>query len=280
MTVHCAWVRFGRDDGKRVGFFATPEGVSGPLPALLLLQEAWGVDEHMQDLARRFAAAGYAVLAPDLFAIEDGERPKSATPERIAALVAFLNTVPMAAWFDAKARAGELEKIADTAERARVSETAESLFGEGGLLSRRAEYVHHLGDAVTFLREQEPLTKGAPLGAIGFCMGGGLAGALAAHDARLSAAVVFYGAAPPPEVASRVACPILGFYAADDARVNGTLEPFAIAMKEAGKVFEEHVYPGTKHAFFNDRRPTYEVAAARDAFARTLGFFGRHLVAG
>ena len=68
-----------------------------------------------------------------------------------------------------------------------------------------------------------------------------------------------------------------GFYGANDKRFAGPVPAFADAMKGAGKRFENHIYPGTGHAFFNDTRPTYSVSAARDAFARTLDFLRRAL---
>jgi len=48
-------------------------------------------------------------------------------------------------------------------------------------------------------------------------------------------------------------------------------------MRKAGKSFEHHVYAGAPHGFFNDTRPSYRVDAARDAWARSLAFLGRHL---
>lgn len=278
MATKGEWVRYGHEDAKRVGWYVVQERAQTPLPAVLLIQEAWGVDAHIQDVARRFAEAGYAVLAPDLYALDGGERAPNVTHERVEELTTFVDTIPMGALFDPAARAAELEKVDDAALRGRLGETAEAILGEGGLLGRRAEYVSHLGEAVTFLRDQHEPTKGRPVGAVGYCMGGGLCGALAAHDARLSAAVVYYGMAPPPEAAAQIACPVLGLYAGGDARVNDTVEPFALAMKEAGKQFESHVYTTAKHAFHNDRRATYHVGAARDAFARTLGFFAHQLV--
>ena len=162
--------------------------------------------------------------------------------------------------------------------RERLTDSSNALLGSGGLMARRAEYVAHLGEAVTYLRDRRAETSGRPVGAVGFCMGGGLCGALAAHDARVSAAVVYYGMAPPPEAAVAIACPVLGFYAGNDTRINDSVEPFAEAMRQAGKPFERHLYERAKHAFHNDRRSSYDVDAARDSFARTLGFFAHHLV--
>jgi carboxymethylenebutenolidase len=77
---------------------------------------------------------------------------------------------------------------------------------------------------------------------------------------------------PPAERLGGIACPLLGIYGGEDGRVTGAVPAFADAMSAAGKRFEHHVYPGAPHAFFNDTRPAYRVGAARDAWARTLGF--------
>jgi carboxymethylenebutenolidase len=65
MTLKTTNVRYGRE--PETGYLAYPEGEDA-LPAVLVLQEAWGVDAHIEDVTRRFAAAGYVALAPDLFA--------------------------------------------------------------------------------------------------------------------------------------------------------------------------------------------------------------------
>lgn len=278
MPTHTEWIRYGTEDAPRVGFFARQERARGPLPAVLLIQEAWGVDAHIQDLARRFADAGYAVLAPDLYALTGGEREPALQAERITALLAFADAGPPGALFDPKAREAALAAVEDVGQRSALGETAAALLGPGGMLERRAEFVQHLGEAMTFLRDHCEHSKGKPIGAVGYCLGGGLSAALAAHDARLSAAVVYYGMSPPPEAAAQIACPVLGFYAGGDARINDSVEPFALAMQQAGKPFEQHLYATAGHAFHNDRRPSYDVDAARDSFARTLGFFARQLV--
>jgi carboxymethylenebutenolidase len=47
-------------------YVARPAG-SGPWPAVLVIQEAFGLNDHIKDVARRVAAEGYVALAPDLF---------------------------------------------------------------------------------------------------------------------------------------------------------------------------------------------------------------------
>ncbi|MGH8014295.1 MAG: dienelactone hydrolase family protein [Candidatus Binataceae bacterium] len=48
------------------GYVARPSG-GGPHPAVIVVQEWWGLDDHIKDVARRFASESYYALAPDLY---------------------------------------------------------------------------------------------------------------------------------------------------------------------------------------------------------------------
>ena len=70
MAIKSEWVHY----GDQIGYLARPERAAAPLPGVVVIQEAWGVNEQIEDVTRRIAAAGYLALAPDLFAVK-GERP-------------------------------------------------------------------------------------------------------------------------------------------------------------------------------------------------------------
>src|SRR6516164_7641837 len=89
------------------GYLARPERARGPLPGLLVVQEAWGVDAHIEDVTRRLAAAGYVALAPDLFA-QQGKRPEPLARERLTELQAFANEAGQSVFGDPQARAQAL----------------------------------------------------------------------------------------------------------------------------------------------------------------------------
>ncbi|HET7838970.1 MAG TPA: dienelactone hydrolase family protein, partial [Rectinemataceae bacterium] len=89
MAIKGEWIRYG--DGS--GFMALPERAAQPLPGVIVIQEVWGVEEHIEDLTRRIAAAGYAALAPDLYAA-GGRRPEALSNPRIAETRAFMATIP------------------------------------------------------------------------------------------------------------------------------------------------------------------------------------------
>jgi carboxymethylenebutenolidase len=259
------------------GYLARPERAAGPLPGLIVIQEAWGVDAHIEDLTRRFAAAGYLALAPDLFAQGDGgQRPPPFARERMAELQAFMNAAPPTVFSDAGARQEALAKLPEP-ERTRVGESLGALTSVMAP-ARREGLLATLQAAARYLRESRPETRGARIGSVGFCLGGGLSALLACRDAELGAAVVFYGVPPAAEEIAKIRCPVMMLFGTADPRIAGTVPAFAEAMSAAGRRLDRVAYDGAGHAFFNDGRPTYDVTAARDAFPRVLAFLRDALV--
>lgn len=116
-------------------------------------------------------------------------------------------------------------------------------------------------------------------GMVGFCWGGALVNRIAvAAGGGVDAAVSYYGPAPAPETAAQVQAPLMLQLAGNDARVNATAEPFAAALKAAGKPVTLNIYPGVEHAFNNDTSvERYDKAAADLAWTRTLAFFKKHM---
>jgi carboxymethylenebutenolidase len=259
------WSEFEADGARMRGYVARPATSTEPLPVAIVIQEAWGVDDHIRDLADRLACAGHLAFAPDLYS---RERRSELAPERIEAAKAFLDTLPPRAWGDESARA---EALSRHPQGAAIGETLGSIFA--GL--QREHHVPDLEAAVTHARGREDAA--APVVSIGFCRGGGLSARLAASGAGLAAAACFYGMPPGREEAQRISCPLLGLYGGEDERITSQVPASVETMRELGKPFEHHVYDGAPHAFFNDTRPSYRAAAARDAWARTLTLFAQHV---
>jgi carboxymethylenebutenolidase len=112
------------------------------------------------------------------------------------------------------------------------------------------------------------------IGAVGFCYGGGVCHNLAVRlGSELTASVPFYGRAPAPEEAAKVQAPLLVHLAETDERVNESWGPYEAALKEQGKEYTVHIYPGTQHGFHNDTTPRYDAEAAELAWTRTIDFF-------
>jgi carboxymethylenebutenolidase len=270
MAINGSWIHY----ADQSGYFAYPEHTSEPLPAILVIQEVWGVNAHIQDVTRRFAAAGYAALAPDLLAV-DGKRPEALSQERILQAMSFIRTIPPAAWRNPEARDAELARI-DEPDRSRIGETCSRLFAH---IDHLSAYIPSLRKAVHHLRDQQPQTRHQKVACVGFCMGGGLSALLACEEPELSGAAIFYGVTPPEEKIPSIKCPVIGFYGANDLKINPGIPVFEKGLRDLGKTYENHIYEGASHSFFNDDGQAYHVKAVRDSFVRLVSFFYKTLSA-
>lgn len=115
------------------------------------------------------------------------------------------------------------------------------------------------------------------VGAVGFCYGGGVCNALAVAYPNLAASVPFYGRQAAADDVPAIQAPLLLHYAELDERINAGWPAYEAALKQHGKTYTAHFYPGVNHGFHNDTTPRYDEAAATLAWERTLAFFGEHL---
>ena len=91
------------------------------------------------------------------------------------------------------------------------------------------------------------------LAVCGFCWGGGWAFDYATMNPKLKAAYSFYGVAvDDPAKAAKIPCPVYGFYAENDARVDATIPKAEELMKAAGKKYEPVTYKGAGHGFMRE----------------------------
>lgn len=130
--------------------------------------------------------------------------------------------------------------------------------------------------AFEFLRDHDGST--GRVGAVGFCYGGGVCNALAVAYPDLAASVPFYGRQPDAASVPSIEAPLMIHYAGLDDRINAGWPAYSEALKANQKAFSVHFYPEVNHGFHNDTTPRYDEAAATLAWARTLDFFGRHLI--
>jgi carboxymethylenebutenolidase len=210
------------------GFLAFPDG-NGPFPGVIVVQEWWGLDDHIKDVAQRFAGEGFVALAPDLY-----HGKVTSEPNEAQKMMMSLN-MPQAS--------KELVKATD-------------------YLAARPE------------------VAGRGIGAIGFCMGGGLSLTLATESERIKAAAPFYGGNPSPiDKVKNLRGPVMATYAEHDAWINESVrKELDSALSDAGIQHEIRVYPGTEHAFFNDTRPeVHNREASQDAWQRVLALFRENL---
>jgi carboxymethylenebutenolidase len=131
---------------------------------------------------------------------------------------------------------------------------------------------------------------------VGFCFGGSQSFALAVNEPALSAAVVYYGAAPtdappaargtppapfaPSASLANIKAPVLGLYGGmkEDARIGSTIEPTRARMKELGRTYEPHVFDGAAHGFLRAQggNEGANLRAAQQAWPLTVGWIRKY----
>jgi carboxymethylenebutenolidase len=258
-----------RGDGRLVDAYVARPAGDGPFPAVIVAPEIWGLVDHIRDVARRLAGEGLLALVPDLYT---GELATAMVPERIAAGMAVLRAAPPEVQRDPAVFARTL------ADRPPQEQAALATLIRVMGAEQREAFAWDLVGALDYLRSRRDVRRDR-VGGLGFCMGGGLTARLATLSPHLRAAVVFYGENPPLDAVDAIRCPVLGLYGGEDRRITDALGDLVRAMAEAGKEFEHHVYPGARHAFFNDTGPNYDAIAARDAWRRVVAFLRRELMA-
>jgi len=239
----------GKGDTTAQAYFAAPKG--GPHPGLILIEEIWGVDKHIRDVCDRFCREGFAVLSPELL----GE---TGVLEKISPQL-FADMQDPEKRLEAQAKMREMMQPIFTKE-----------FAAGAIAKLKGAIDYLLADKRT----------NGNIGVLGFCFGGTYSFQLAIHDARIKAAVPFYGQPPEPlDSVASISCPVLNFNGAKDERIMAKLPELEAAMKKYGKEYTSVVYPGAGHAFFNDTRPqAYNAQAARDSWERSLAFLKKNLI--
>lgn len=221
------------------------------IAGLIVIEEVWGLTEHIKDVADRYAAEGYWVVAPELL---------SETHIKEHADTLMLDLFNPAKRNEAQP---ELRKL--------MAPMQEPGFGAKTLACVRACF--------DYLYDQDDTQQ--KVAVTGFCFGGSYSFALATAEPRLMAAVPFYGHAnlDDPAALKSISCPILAMYGEADEKLIKDLQAVKTAMQDAGVDFTTQVYPGCGHAFFNDTNHfAYNQAAATDAWQRSLSFLAERLM--
>ncbi len=123
-----------------------------------------------------------------------------------------------------------------------------------------------------------PDVRGDRLGLIGFCWGGEMTFSTVTEVRGLKAAVVFYGRSPQPfERMNKIQAPVLAHYGEKDPGVNQDIPATVEAMKKFAKSYDYKIYPGAPHGFHTDSSDRYHPEAAKEAWAKSLDFFKKHL---
>ena len=234
------WITLNTADGPMRAYVARPAAPTDR--AVVVLQEAFGVNENIRSVARRFASAGYLAFAPDLFhRTGTGELPYSEHAKAV----------------------GLIGQIGADAIEVDISAVLEHLNTADGItLPRTAIVGFCFGGRAAFTAA----TRFPGLAATAVFYGPGIA---AGPHAVLNQAGAITG-------------PLLLHVGAEDPTIPAAqVEAIAAKLAQEGKRFDQYIYPEAGHAFACDARPQmYRPAAADQAWSRTFEFLERHLPRG
>jgi carboxymethylenebutenolidase len=139
----------------------------------------------------------------------------------------------------------------------------------------QSDLVAELAAGVAYLKTVDGV-RHEGFGVSGFCFGGGMAFALAIASSDIRAVVPYYGTTRAEDL-PRSQAAFLIFYGETDTRITSQAQAVEQALRGAGRPVEVRIEPGAGHAFFRNGGQSYNPAAARDAWPRTLEWFARYL---
>jgi carboxymethylenebutenolidase len=229
-------------DGEMPAYRAMPDK-GGPFPTVLVIQEVFGVHEHIKDVCRRLAKAGYFAIAPELYARQGDPSKYTEIPKLISEIVVKVPTEQVMSDLDATAAYAKASGKADTAKLAVTG------FCWGGFATwMYAAHNPGLKAAVSWYGTDRKVSELQPKN--------------------------------PADIAGQVKCPVLALYGGQDQSIpKETIEKRQEACKAAGKTCEVKIYPDAPHGFNADYRPSYRADDAKDGWAKMLAWFKQNGVA-
>jgi carboxymethylenebutenolidase len=229
--------------GGEIPAYRAMPASGGPFATILVVHEIFGVHEHIKDICRRLAKAGYFAVAPYLYAREGDVAGKT----DIKDVLAVVHKVPepqVAADLDATVAWAKTTGSADT-----------SRLGITGFCWG--------GRQVWLYTAHNPEVKAA-----------------VAWYGPLQIPLSDHTPINPGDEVAKMNAPVLGLYGGADANIpEAQVEAMRAAIKAAGKSSEIVVYPNTPHGFNADYRPSYRPDQAKEGWQRMLIWFKRNGVA-
>ena len=221
-------------------YIAAPQS-GGPFPVVLVVQEIFGVHEHIRDVCRRFAKQGYLAVAPELYVRQGDVSQLSDIEEIIRTVVAKVPDAQVMADLDAT-----VAWAADSG-RGDVDRLGITGFCWGGRI-------------VWMYAAHNPRLKAG-----------------AAWYGRLVGEASDLTPSHPIGVADELHAPVLGLYGAADSGIpTETVERMRAALRAADSPSEIVLYPDTPHGFHADYRASFRKREAEDGWQRLLAWFAQH----
>jgi carboxymethylenebutenolidase len=226
--------------GDMPAYRAVPAGKTG-LATVLVVQEVFGVHEHIKDMCRRFAKAGFLAVAPELYARQGDPAKYTEIPKLISELVS---------------------KVPDAQVMDDLDSTAAWAAKNGGDGAKLGVTGFCWGGRIVWMYAAHNAK---------------LKGGVAWYG--VTARAFSPGDKSALDVVAQIKAPVLGLYGGADGGIpTDTVEKLRDALKAAGNSKCEFViYPDTPHGFNADYRPSYRKEAAEDGWKRCVGWFRQNL---
>ena len=219
---------------------ARPKHADGPLPVVIVIQEIFGVHEHIRDVCRRLANEGYLAVAPELYFRQGDPSEYADVPTLLSGLV---SKVP-----DSQVLA-DLDHVASWA--ARNGGDAHRLLVTGFCWGGRIAWLY---------AAHNPQLKAA-----------------VAWYGKLIGDKTLNTPKHPVDAAVDLNAPVLGLYGAQDTGISlESVETMRQALRAANASAEIVVYPEAGHAFNADYRASYHEESAKDGWQRMLAWFAQY----
>ena len=236
--------------GTSVSAYLSRPTTSGPHPGVIVIMEAFGLNDHIKDVADRFAREGYIALAPDMYTREG--TPDISNPDTMLQnVMRIMFSVPDSqAMGDLDAGAQYIKSQADS--NGKVGAIG---FCSGGRYTLMFGCTSKNLDAAVdsaggFITQDGPNEQ---------------------EDTR---------PVPPIDMIADLNCPLLGLFGEEDPNPSPEhAERLQAELDKHGKTYEMRMYPNAGHAFFADYRDSYRPVPAQDMWHRVLTFYGEHLSA-
>jgi len=227
------------------GYLARP-AAPGTHPGMLVIQDAGGLSDHIQDITRRIAKLGYVALAPDLYTREGGPPPAGDMPAIMARLFAMSDATAL-----------------------------EDLQGAVDFLRSRRDVTGKVGCIGFCMGGRYTLLLAASSDKLDVavdCWGGFIDRATPDEHSTPTRPI------PPLELAEKVTCPLMAAIGAEDQNPSPAIgERLRETLAGMPQETQVDVYEGAGHAFFADYRPSYRPQAAAKLWARIVPFLAAHL---
>jgi carboxymethylenebutenolidase len=230
-------------DGPIPAYRAMP-ATGNSFPVVLVVQEIFGVHEHIRDICRRFAKLGHLAVAPELFAHQGDVSKMSDINDILSKVVSKVPDAQVMSDLDATVA------WADRSSKGDIAKLGITGFCWGGRI-------------VWLYAAHNPQLKA------GVAWYGRLVGR--ANELQPK---------HPIDVAASLKAPVLGLYGGDDSGIPlNTVEQMRNALKAQASPSEIIVYPNTPHGFHGDYRPSYRKEQAEDGWKRLQEWFKKHSAA-